>query len=398
MKIFNKLLILVLILSIVPILVLSYINTGITEEHFLSSSYVTLNILADAKESHLLEYTNTLKARIDDFSTDNSIQQHVKLLIEQPSNRTLAESLNGHLRYKISLDKQITHLGIAGMDGRVLADTDDDEVGLDFSNLEYVKNAKTYARYTPSYFPEELKNETVNSRLQITVYKIITDMNTEEQLGILFFSIDLQDISDVLSGERMEKSKNSAINGETNSLEMAIRKEIDIYLVNGESLLITNSRHSSRILAEKINTLPVAKCVNEGKAYAGRYTSFANTTVLGASRCISPHSWTLIAETPEEKVIGLINRTNYTTIMLGLLAIIFSIVFGSLFYYFIVHINLQKLTEYIDDLTAGNIDAKHEIKSGDEFEDLANHFDNMSKVLSQHIKSEITEVKIQKKK
>ncbi|HLD89295.1 MAG TPA: hypothetical protein VI894_03740 [Candidatus Nanoarchaeia archaeon] len=389
MKLSNKLLILIFVLSLGPLIILGSINFNRMSELFSSNTYETLHIISESKEHHIFEYIKFLELRADILSTDVFIQESLRNF--NSSNQTNTIELNKYLIHKKENDKLITHIGITDMNGKVIASDDLRDISVDHSAEEYIRNAKTIVWHFDAYFPTELKETVLQNISQMPVSKIIVDQKTGEKLGILFYHVRLADIEDILAGERMHASTSAHME------KIVVRQKIDVYLVNREGFLITKSKNSNKIFKEKVDIPPVKKCLENSKEYAGAYNSFNNKTVMGVSVCIPEHKWTLVVETPQEDVFAHLKIIKNDFLKVELIIIIISVILGMLFYYFFIHKNLKKLTNFVDEISAGNVDAKHNITSKDEFENLANHFDKLKETLSTHIKADISKIEIVKK-
>src|SRR3990170_6893077 len=92
-----------------------------------------LTVIAEAYEGQVYQFLEKAKIRAQDFSSDGFIRTHLQRAIH--GNTSAINKLNKDLvKHKLSLDKTINTINILSLEGRVVASTNNAEMGRDFSS------------------------------------------------------------------------------------------------------------------------------------------------------------------------------------------------------------------------------------------------------------------------
>ncbi len=102
----------VVIMVILPLGLLSFMVYRQGREIVKAQIYTILNVTADSVEAQILNFLDSKKSRITDFTSDGFIQSNLGLLAEQPRDTQTIKALNLHLKNKASLDKGIIEEGL----------------------------------------------------------------------------------------------------------------------------------------------------------------------------------------------------------------------------------------------------------------------------------------------
>ena len=155
----------------------------------------------------------------------------------------------------------------------------------------------------------------------------------------------------------------------------------EVYIVNDEFLMLSESRFfENAVYNQKVDTLGVQKCFNEGENNLGFYVDYRNVPIYGSSYCAKDLGIVLLAEIDEaevEKPIGILQDRIFQTgiimaIGMGIVAFIISKSFSR---------PLIKLKNAANKISSGDFDVRTNIKTGDEIGELSHAFDSMAQKL-----------------
>ena len=366
----TKLIIGFLLLIGLPILVSSYNNYKLAEETFREQILSDLFLVVEVEEAYLLEFLAGSQKRVVDFSSDGFIRDSAKEILAGNEEATLP--LNNHLVLnKQSLDDTIFGINVFDLDGVVIASTDEREIGVhslhghethDFSSALKLSYGESYLSdvYNVPHFGIETNHFVVAAPL--------TDKVTGEKLGVIVNYIKLENLNKALSGNLGE--------GHITTHSMEKRETFEIYLVNKDSMMITDSKFvEDAILKQKVDTEPVRAC-KENHAMTGIYDAYRDVQIVGASACII-NGWTLLAEIDEDEAFSGLEEIKRNTITTGMLFL-----FGILaLAYFVVRYVTRPIEELADaakKISEGKLTQSVTVRSKDEIGKLALIFNTMA--------------------
>ena len=117
-------------------------------------------------------------------------------------------------------------------------------------------------------------------------------------IGVLVNTIRLSELNKILSGE-YRKEHHSVL------WDKGRWKSLEVYLVNRDKLMITNSiLVKDAVLKQIVNTLPVVTGLTTKREMAGFYKDYRGIVVAGASKSIPPLGWLLVAEIDEDEILS----------------------------------------------------------------------------------------------
>ncbi len=277
--------------AIIPIAILGYLSYNFAKQTLKQQILESFVLTAEAVEGHLYSFMEAIKGRAVDFSSDGFIRDSVKALQRleaknHPYEKT-QRALIAHLkRNKKPLDKCIRLICVIDLNGRVIASTDEEMLGTDESKSEYFSNGmKDVYLSDVSVLHHHLAP---NYPYYIAVSAPLTDKVTDNLLGVIVNFYETSELNKVLSGQfQLEHGALSSVVDRS--------KTLDIYLVNGEKLLITPSRSGGEVMKQKVEALPVMEGA-KGRETKGIYRNYLGTEVIGASMFIPSKGWTLLLE------------------------------------------------------------------------------------------------------
>jgi len=163
----------------------------------------------------------------------------------------------------------------------------------------------------------------------------------------------------------------------------------ETYLVNENMILISESRFIEDAAFDvEVDTLGVRQCLENGKQIEDVYDDYRGIKIHGVTYCAPDLGWVLLAEIDDQEVNAPLVRLTYTYIIVG---IIITLTFSVLAAYLVRKktIPIIELTKATSEVIKGNFDVKVTPKSNDEIGNLQEHFNEMThsiKTSSSHIK------------
>ena len=159
----------------------------------------------------------------------------------------------------------------------------------------------------------------------------------------------------------------------------------EVYIVNDQFLMLSESRFfEDAVFLQKVNTLGVQKCFNEGEEHVGFYTDYRDIPIFGSTYCADDLGIVLLAEIDEsevEKPIMILQERIFQT------GIVITIVMGIVAFVISKSLSrpLIKLKNAANKISSGNFDVRTKIETGDEIGELSHAFDSMAQKLQESL-------------
>lgn len=327
-----------------------------------------LILVAESEEGYLLEFLEGIKKRVVDFSSDGFIRDSVKNILE--GDTTAVQDLSDHLiNNKQSLDETIFGINVLNSDGVVIASTDNSEIGLN----EFINNDELNTKDL-SYGSAILDDVHLGhvhfgfTTAHFTAITTLTDKDTGERLGAIANYVSLIELNKVLSGERQNKL--GSLSGQEGRGET-----LEIYLLNKERLMITESRFKEDvILKQEVNSKPVQLCETK-EEMSGIYKNYQGNSVVGASMCLDK-GWTLLVEVGEREAFAGLKNIQYFQLIIVTIIIAIGFLYGLFLTRGIVN-PIRSLSSAAKKIGAGDLSQKVKVNSRDEIGQLASIFNEM---------------------
>lgn len=362
-----KLAVLILILTTVPLSLLGVYGSYITEQSLRKQAISALEIMVKANDGHVDRFLQLLERTAVNFSSDGLIRQlseNASLHPEEASES--ATLLNRHLiENKLPLDQHLVGINILDTSGKVISSTYGTEIGKDESEDEYFTEgmrlpygkALTIDYGSSSHFD-------ANEPLIATVSPLFS-LDGSRMFGVIVTYFRLDGVTSIINKEIGQKNIP------------------DVYLVNSNNLLISESRFLGKeaILSQVVDTEPVRNCRKNQNA-SGLWTDWRGEKVYGASICFTdfPFRWTLVAEIDEAEVIKPATTFNeLVTIFVLLLTVV--VIFIALVSARGTVDSLRKLSHLAGRINQGDLESQVDINSTNEIGELAKNLDTMRQTI-----------------
>lgn len=301
-----------LVVSIVPILVISFLLLEQTKSSFQNQTIKLLTLAADNTEGHVLTFFERQKIRTADWSSDGHIRTETEA-IAQTGDAERVKAFSAYLRNnKLPLDPTIIITDIFDLSGRAIISSEEKRIGHTESSIaeldrEYgfisAKNGIVGQVVVGSVMIREEEEEGHPAIPMIHLSVPIVSLSTNEVIGVMVNHISGEELNKVISGKRQLEL--GALTGGG-----PLFKSLETYLVNRDGLMITPSYFiADAVLKQKVFTDATRACLEDGREISGRYKDYRGVWVYGASMCPQNQQWMLLLEIDEKEVFGVLNQT-----------------------------------------------------------------------------------------
>ncbi len=374
-----------IIVILLPILTTFSVCYYQNKAHAIKRSVDDLTIIAEAYEGQVYLFLDKLKQRTEYFASDDLIKILLRRKIRESrdalqclsnSNRKGAvDALRKHLiENKLSLSKSIKTIVVLSMDGRVVASTNGDEIGMDYSREPFFTTTTTttmknwpghgglpeLAISTPIYGRDALQGVSPNN-------------NRGKPVGVLVNFVRISILNEILSGKYLEEQ------GAVSQCQADTWKTMEVYLVNSDKLMITASKFvKDAILRQVVDTLPVEAGLTSNKEMAGFYKDYRGIEVLGASMFIPSLRWVLLAEVDKSEVLAQVKRMLFNALITGAVVVIMLTLLFMVFLKKMVR-PLHSISGAAKDIACGNFDVAIPVTMRNEIGMLCESFNSMAR-------------------
>src|SRR3990172_11303048 len=332
-----------------PLIITFLYNYKKNTEYIKGETLVDLANTELVYEGLIYQFFEKAENRVQDFSSDGYIRDGTQKILE--GQKSSVETLSDYIsRNKLILDKTINAISIISLDGKVLTSTNISTIGNDFSSEEFFLRGKNNISVAVS------GNDT-SGLIEIVALAPLKNISTGMPIGVIVNSIHVLELSKVLEN---------------------VMNTINVYLVDYNKKFITKPIFDRNILLnQKIDTLPINKCIKSNENFIGFYKDYRNVDVAGASVCLPEMKWVLLIETDANTIFEhtkKIGRNILTTAFLvaGIIGVLF------IAFYEKVVKQIRKISVGAEKITGGNYNITIPIESGDEIGILSRSFNKMA--------------------
>ncbi len=273
----------------------------------------SVNVLKEQTNEYFGSIAQSRAHHIDTFLSED--KNKIKIIAQRDSISNSLENLENLEELDEEL-KEILEISEAGIyevfvldkNGKIIASTDESNIGLDKSNDDYFVNGKEEAYIKDAYYSETTG---INS---IAYSSPVFDDETKRFMGVVVMRTDLIGINEITEDKT------------------GLGKTGEIYLINLEGYAITHLLfEEDSFLKQKVESVNAIECLNdlelgieEGEDIKEELFIFENyrgAMVLGVDVPIHETQWCLLAEINERESIGLLKTELITSGLLVLIGI-----------------------------------------------------------------------------
>ncbi|MBI3392285.1 MAG: PAS domain-containing protein, partial [Nitrospirae bacterium] len=374
MRIKPKLILVTLSVALAAAAGVGYLSYTSAREALKRQAGEDLTLAAELAEGSLYGFLRATEGTVKHFSSDGFVRDGAEALIKldpkDPRFAARQKSLNEHLKKnKQPLDGTIHLIMIVSPKGKVVAATDEGELGSDESGDDYFVMGRKGLFVSDANVLPHAKD---GGRLRFAAAAPLRGRTSGEFLGVIVNFHDARELERLLSGQfQIEQGASTGTLGR--------RETLDIYLVNRDGRLITPSRPGGETMKQRVDTLPVRECA-AGRETTGTYRNHVGREVVGASMCVSRMGWTLLAEIDAFEAFAPVRklRTDVAALSLGFLAVVSLIVY-------VISLGISRpvaaLSQAVRRVAEGDLQTRAPVQSRDEIGELAASFNTMTQRL-----------------
>ena len=366
-KVKFKLVALILALTIIPLTTLGVYGAYIAEQSLRQQTVKDLEHIVRANSSHITGFIDLLKNTAANFSSDGLIRRLSEDIDRTPEDAAVpTDLLNRHLiKNKLPTNEYLVGINVIDARGRIISSTHEAEIGNDESADAYFIEGMRLP-YGTSLIIDYGQSSHFGTRepLIATVAPLLS-LESDRALGVIVTYFRIDTVALFFSNETRKE------------------ETLDVYLVNAESLLISQSRFSKRdaILTQRVDTVPVQSC-RDGQDMRGIWENWRGKMVYGASVCLTELSthWTLVVEIDEAEVIKPATTLKDLIIVAAMLLSV-TIVFVALLSVSGTVSFVEQLSRLAKKINQGDLNDQVEAYSTDEVGLLAKNLDLMRETI-----------------
>ncbi len=365
--------IITILATLIPVLVALILVYNKNNAYLKHRILDTINIIAESYEGQVYQFMEMAKRRTEDFASDGLIKTQLQRIIR--GNVSAISRLNEYLvRNKLVLDKTINTINILSTEGRVVASTNNVEIGKDLSRENiYLKGKETVTMVEKCFGHCELT--------EIAISAPILSRDTRRLIGVIVNYIPIAELNNIVTGKYSHEL--GAISWDKGKETW---KTFEIYLVNRDKRMITKPLLiKDAIWKQVVDTLPINEGLTSNKEITGFYRGYRGVEVVGASMYIPSMKWVLLIEIDKSEVLSPVRyMLAVTLITAGVVVVIVSLFFVR-FIRTVVN-PLQKISTVAKKIASGNFEVVLPVKTQDEMGVLCESFNYMA----QRIKANTT--------
>lgn len=352
------------ILAALPVTVVQYITLTQTSEQAKRQILNQLQSVSGLKANQLQQWVGDSQQVLLTFLDPSSTGPFIDLIAAPTDAKqtAISSNLSGAVN-KTSDTSQVSNklfdkFFIYNLDGKVLAASDNVDVGKLVNRQPYFDNSLKASFTQPPYYA-------VNTG-KLTIIQTEPILSEGKIVGVLAGQVNIATLGNI-----MTERSGFGDTGET-------------YLVSNENnYFLTPSRFDGYSQTQAYHSEGIDKAV-AGQTGSGTYKDYRGVTVLGYYRWIPELQTGLLAEQDEAEALAASQSARNTGILIAFLATVMAVAVG---FILITRISnpLQALTHIATQIAGGNLKLRAEIKRRNEIGVLGEAFNKMTAQLSQNI-------------
>ncbi len=358
MKIAKKISISFIIISIILMVIATIVFYKVAKDNLKNSIFTYLNTTAHSRTHHVKTFLEAQKERTVQLSQSIIVENLLRTNNKDPHYIDKFNTVMKRLDRIKKVNKNIFETFILNADGKIVASSDRNKIGLDRYADLYFSGAQSGPYIRDVYFSAPVGESIVFSAPIIVNEK-------ERPIGVVAARANLNMLNEITM------DRNSL--GETG----------EVYLVNRYGHMLTPSRFIKDTSEQKIDTEVAEHYLHDvGKASERNreprlYTDYRGVRVLGTSEYIPEMQWFLLVQIDKSEAFAPLNRLKFVFLTMIFVISIVAWLAGSFIARFISK-PIQKLHEGIEIIGRGNLDYKVGTDSNDEIGQLSKAFDKMT--------------------
>ena len=360
----TKLIIFFLMISLIPVLIVSVVSYRSSSNSLRDQALHDLTAVVKGRELAINRFLNGEEKMLRAFAIDGHIREYFDKIEQMaPGFENLSQELSSTLREEMILvSPTIYEITVLDLKGIVVASSDKDSIGMDRKEDDYFVNGKRGSYVKDAYF------SSTTGKGSLAFSTPIRHAETGNVIGVLVSRTETKELNTITT--------NTSGLGETG----------EIYIVNKEGYMITDAKHvENTFLKQKVDTEPVRLFQREKKDFSGIYDDYRGRKVVGASMGSQMEKyqdlgWLFLVEVDKDEAFA---PTRVLAKSIGLLALLIGILVTFIAYFMAKGISdpLRGVVEKMDEIARAGGDLTQEIpiRTSDELGLLAGSFNGIQK-------------------
>lgn len=358
---------------------------------FKQQTTQNFRIIAEQSEGTYFAFLNSMKVRVVDWTSDQTIQQISKNILTAHKNSIerarYAKEFTQYLsERKMPYDKTIVLAELFDRDGIVIASTQPNRIGANEKREDALHKAERFndainSRAGEVFFDVTRFDEVSNKPITKT-FSRLSEIGSDgklqpiEAVFVVYFA-NMQELAEAIGASSASTQVIKTTNRISTHAFFESYKSSDIYFVNSENLIISPSRNMKNILLrQKAESLPVRECFENNKEINEEYDNYQGTSVLGASMCFKDNGLVLLVEVQKDEVFAPLSTLTRLVFAGGISVVTLGVLISILFVRRpLAH--LQRIVLAAERVSEGDLDTQVSVNTKDEIGYLASIFNTM---------------------
>lgn len=346
-----------LLLVVIPLAASALISTIVLRRAATTDVYRHLSSASALKENSVNAWVQSMEDTLSLlYHTHDENALAEALISEAITGETLVNTQND-LNVIFSQNKVFQDLFILDLYGRVIASTNDNDIGKVYENQEFFRKGQAKIFIQPPQYSQSLREIVVIASKPLRT-------KDGKVGGVLAGRADLAALNAIM----ME--------------DIGIGQSGESYLVRTNNTLLTNSKFDGYPAGETyIRTVGVETVLDEFKSGTASYTGYRGTQVLGAYRWLPDIQLVLVSEVDQNEAL----YSTFTSTAINAGVAVVAALLAMLVAYFVTRTIADPISELVNvagQLADGNLNVKIEMDRKGEIGVLAFAFSNMAKQLT----------------
>lgn len=357
----TKLTVASLAIALVPMIVIGVIAYGFSKNALNHQITQDFDAIAAGKEEAVLQYLLGAKRALAVYGHEPTLIRNLEILNSRSLEFAQAgKSIQDYIDERLKVNPLIQEFLVMDKQGRVVASTEEKELGLDKSQDPYFLGARD-----KDFFIKDVYQSKTSGKIGFVASEAVKNLGTGEFVGVFAERINLKMLNDIL-GRRMGL-------GETG----------ESYLINKDGLMLTESRfEKDAAMNRRTETAIVKSFQANGKDATGIYQDYRKQLVLGSvsGELLKAEydylGWAVVAEMDTSEAFAPVNRLGeFVLAVMAVVAVIVVIIAVAISNN--IALPIRTLSDAAGEVANGNLGVSFSVKSDDEVGLLAKSFETM---------------------
>ncbi|MDD5432522.1 MAG: methyl-accepting chemotaxis protein [Candidatus Omnitrophica bacterium] len=357
----SKLVVMFLVIALVPVVILGAVAYMFSKATLTKQITQDFDAISNGKEQAVVQYLIGAKRAL-------AVYGHAKTIIDglrNINNKTISspqaiKELNDYVEERIKINPLVQEFIIMDNRGKVIASTEEKEMGIDKSQDPYFTGA-----LQKDFFIKDVYQSKTTGKIGFVASMAVKDLKTGEFVGVFAERINLQVLNEILANR------------------MGLGETGENYLVNKDGVMITDSRfYKDLSLSQKVDSEPVRFFFTNKKDNAGVYQDYRKSLVLGSvsgeqlNKAFDYLGWVVVSEMDAKEAFAPAAQLGGIILLIMLITVILVIIFALTVSNNIAN-PIKKLAGVANTISGGDLTSEISIDNKDEIGQLAASFNTM---------------------